>query len=87
MGGLGAVHCLDLPFVFDVLHDAHVAVVAGDAPPQELADPMHAAWVAFVTDRDPGWAAFDSATPGDEVFDEASKVVDDLHGPIRTLWR
>jgi len=29
LGGLGAVHCLDLPFVWDVLDDDHATVVAG----------------------------------------------------------
>jgi para-nitrobenzyl esterase len=87
LGGLGAVHCLDLPFVFDVLDDDHVTVVAGDAPPQGLADDMHRAWVAFVTEGDPGWAPFRDDTPATMVFDETSKVVDDLLGPIGPLWR
>jgi para-nitrobenzyl esterase len=80
------VHCLDLPFVFDVLDDDHVPVVAGDAPPQELADRMHAHWVRFVTDNDPGWVPFRDDSRRTMVFDEQSKVVDDLHAPIRSLW-
>jgi para-nitrobenzyl esterase len=86
LGGLGAVHCLDLPFVFDVLDDPHATVVAGDVVPQELADRMHAHWVAFVTDNDPGWAPFRNDSRRTMVFDEQSKVVDDLHAPIRSLW-
>jgi carboxylesterase type B len=86
LGGLGAVHCLDLPFVFDVLDDPHATVVAGDVVPQELADRMHANWVAFVTDNDPGWAPFRNDSRRTMVFDEQSKVVDDLHAPIRSLW-
>jgi para-nitrobenzyl esterase len=86
-GGMGAVHCLDLPFVFDVLDDDHVKVVAGDGPPQELADRMHGAWVAFIRDGDPGWPAFNLEQRPTMVFDETDKVVEDLHGPIRSLWR
>jgi para-nitrobenzyl esterase len=86
LGGIGAVHCLDLPFVFDVLHDDHAKVVAGDAAPQELADRMHAAWVAFVSDGDPGWAPFGPAERVTMVFDDTSKLVDDLLAPVRALW-
>jgi para-nitrobenzyl esterase len=86
LGGIGAVHCLDLPFVFDVLDDDHVAVVAGDAPPQDLADRMHAAWVAFVRDTDPGWTAFTRGRRATMVFDGSCDLVEDLHRPIRSLW-
>ncbi len=86
-GGIGAVHCLDLPFVFDVLDDDQVKVVAGEAPPQELADRMHRAWVAFVGNGDPGWPAFNVEQRPTMVFDEPARVVEDLHGPIRRLWR
>jgi len=47
---------------------------------------MHAHWVAFVTDNDPDWAPFRDASRRTMVFDEQSKVVDDLHAPIRQLW-
>ncbi|MGB3376854.1 MAG: carboxylesterase/lipase family protein, partial [Microbacterium sp.] len=51
-------HCLDGPFWFDRLHAARVADIAGDDPPQQLADEMHAAAVAFVQGGDPGWPAW-----------------------------
>jgi para-nitrobenzyl esterase len=86
LGGLGSVHCLDLPFVFDVLDDDHAKVVAGERAPQGLADEMHAAWVSFVTDHDPGWVPFCSPGRSTMVFDEGSEVVEDLHAPIRSLW-
>jgi para-nitrobenzyl esterase len=86
LGGLGSVHCLDLPFVFDVLDDDHVKVVAGDEPPQDMADTMHAAWVAFVAENDPGWVPFHVERRTTMVFDETSKVVEDLHAPVRLLW-
>jgi para-nitrobenzyl esterase len=86
LGGLGAVHCLDLPFVFDRLDDDHAKLVAGDAAPQDLADEMHGAWAAFVTDNDAGWPRFRADERGTMVFDETSKVVDDLLAPLRALW-
>ena len=52
-------HCLDVPFAWDVLGDEHVARLTGEAPPQELADAVHGAYVAFVRDGDPGWPAWD----------------------------
>ncbi len=43
--GSGACHALELPFVFDTLA-LDRSPLQGDNPPQELADRMHAAWVA-----------------------------------------
>ena len=51
-------HCLDVPFWFDRLDAERVADIAGDDPPQQLADEMHATAVAFVRDGDPGWPAW-----------------------------
>lgn len=51
-GRVGAVHNLDLPFVFDVLDAPGVARTAGPDAPQALADAMHGTWVRFVRD---GW--------------------------------
>ncbi|TDL33446.1 carboxylesterase/lipase family protein [Arthrobacter nitrophenolicus] len=48
-------HCLDVPFVFDVLDDPHVPRVAGGEAPQQLADAVHSAFVAFMKLGDPGW--------------------------------
>ena len=53
-----AYHCLDVPFWWDCLDDEHVPGVAGEHPPQQLADEMHAAAVALVRDGDPGWPAW-----------------------------
>ncbi|MFI6482544.1 carboxylesterase/lipase family protein [Nonomuraea sp. NPDC050663] len=54
-GRVGAVHNLDLPFVFDLLDAPGVERTAGPDAPQSLADAMHAAWVRFVRTGDPGW--------------------------------
>ena len=55
--GLGAVHALEVPFVFDTAAtDAPLfGPLLGNDPPQQLARTMHAAWVAFAATGDPGW--------------------------------
>ncbi|WP_228479769.1 carboxylesterase/lipase family protein [Microbacterium abyssi] len=58
-----ACHCLDVPFWFDGLDREKVANLAGPHPPQGLADEMHAAAVAMITDGEPGWPAWSTA-PG-----------------------
>ncbi|MEU0880487.1 carboxylesterase family protein [Lentzea sp. NPDC005914] len=61
-GQLGAIHVVELPFVFD-----HVSLPAlrgrdallGDVdPPTELAAGTHRAWVAFARTGDPGWPPY-----------------------------
>ncbi|MFC6012667.1 carboxylesterase/lipase family protein [Nocardia lasii] len=74
--GLGACHVLEVPFVFDALAEAHS--LTGPTPPQALADEIHAAWVAFATDGNPGWPAFTDAEKNVRVFDspESSTATD-----------
>jgi para-nitrobenzyl esterase len=45
----GAVHCLDVPFGFDILGADAVVAATGDSPPQPLADAVHADWLRVVT--------------------------------------
>ena len=52
-------HCLDVPFAWDLLGAEQVARLAGEAPPRKLAAAVHGAYVAFIRDGDPGWAAWD----------------------------
>jgi para-nitrobenzyl esterase len=84
-GLLGACHCLDIPFAFDNLDAEGVTPVAGAEAPQVLADAVHAAWVGFVTDTDPGWARYDDRRPT-MIFDTTSAVVDDPLELERALW-
>jgi para-nitrobenzyl esterase len=85
-GRLGACHALEIAFVFDTLQTEGVEPLAGPAAPQELADAMHAAWVRFVRDGDPGWPAYDPASRPVQVFGELSAVVPDPRGVQRALW-
>ncbi|HEY2642386.1 MAG TPA: carboxylesterase family protein [Galbitalea sp.] len=72
-----AVHCLDLPFFFDCLGADGVTAVAGDAPPQSLADTVHADAVSFVKEGNPNWPTY-SDQGSTQVFDTPSTV--QLHG-------
>ncbi|WP_104524201.1 carboxylesterase/lipase family protein [Blastococcus atacamensis] len=85
-GRLGACHALELAFVFDTLTSEGVEPLAGPAAPQDLADTMHAAWVAFVRTGDPGWPAYDLATRPVQVYGQLTGVVTDPRAEQRTLW-
>jgi para-nitrobenzyl esterase len=86
--GLGACHALELPFVFDNLGVHGGSAMTGDAPPQELADRMHAAWVAFVTDGDPGWEPYRPEHRAVFAFDHPSSGVDvDPRSDEREVWQ
>jgi carboxylesterase type B len=86
--GLGAVHALEVPFVFDTVSvDAPLfGPLLGADPPQELARTMHAAWVAFATRGDPGWPRYDLAIRSTMRFDTTSTVVQDPRRWERRLW-
>jgi len=84
-GRLGACHALEVPFVFDTLGSGTEPLLGSD-PPQELADTMHAAWVAFADQRDCGWPKYDLSRRATMRFDIASEVVDDPRSTERALW-
>jgi carboxylesterase type B len=84
-GRLGACHGLEIAFAFDTL-DRGTEPLAGPAPPQHLADTMHAAWVAFATTGNPGWPAYDLDRRATMRFDTTSEVVDDPRAAVRGLW-
>ena len=85
-GRLGACHALEIPFVFDTLGAEGGEALETDSPPQSLADDMHAAWVRFVTDGDPGWPAYTVADRTVMRFDETSELVRDPLPATRALW-
>lgn len=55
---LRAAHALEIGFVFDGLDDPEARRLTGPDAPAALARDMHAAWVAFIRDGNPGWPAF-----------------------------
>jgi len=80
-----AVHCLDVPFLFDVLSEGHVPAVAGARPPQGLADRLHADIVAFVRGADPAWpTAAGEAFPA-RVYGSTIATVPDAYASARPL--
>jgi para-nitrobenzyl esterase len=91
-GRLGACHALEIAFVFDNLAQPENEPLAGSAPPQSLADAMHASWVAFARDGNPGtsalpeWPRYDPARRATMRFDVASSLVEDPSAGERALW-
>jgi para-nitrobenzyl esterase len=79
-----AGHCLDVPFIFDLLADPDVARVAGPNAPQTLADLVHGAHVGFIRDRDPRWPSYDDSKSV-MVFDAESGVVAGGYTSARAL--
>ncbi|MGO2139981.1 MAG: carboxylesterase/lipase family protein [Leucobacter sp.] len=71
---LRAAHALDLAFAFDLLEDEDAVRLNGEAAPAALGREMHAAWVAFIRDGDPGWPAFGEGR-ATRVFNEQSETV------------
>ena len=85
-GRLGACHALEMPFVFDNLDKQGFAGLAGTNPPQQVADAMHASWVAFATSGNPGWPQFDLKRRATMRFDTTSEPVEDPRPAERMLW-
>jgi len=60
-GRLGACHGLELPFVFDTLTCVTgTKGLAGEAPPQTLADRVHSLWADFARGELLPWPAYDT---------------------------
>ncbi len=85
-GRLGACHALDVPFVFDNLDKKGYEAMAGTNPPQQLANAMHSAWVAFASSGNPGWPQYNLMQRATMRFDSTSQVVDDPRSEERRLW-
>ncbi len=86
VSGLGACHSLEIPFVFDNLSAEGAEPALGTAPPAQLAERMHAAWVAFARDGDPGWPACDESYPV-MVFDSpGGGLANNPRADERAIW-
>jgi para-nitrobenzyl esterase len=90
-GRLGAVHSVDVPFVFDKIDEPAGQILVGVNAPQTLATAMHRAWVSFATSGDPGsvdgaqWPTYVEARSTMR-FDDRSEVVTDPASEERQLW-
>ena len=59
-GQLGACHGIEMPFVFNTLATCTGPQgLAGEAPPQALADAVHKVWANFARSGDLPWPAYD----------------------------
>ncbi|MFJ4830812.1 carboxylesterase/lipase family protein [Streptomyces sp. NPDC088747] len=68
----GAVHCADLPFVFDHLSAPQAPELLGPDAPQHMAEHMHTALVRFAYGANPGWSAYTIGERRTMVFDHDS---------------
>lgn len=89
-GALGSCHGLEMPFVFDTLdlgRDQMLGGALGDSPPQELADQVHGAWVAFATSGDPGWPRYrPDRRAVRRLAVPSSDLLEDPYARERALW-
>ena len=86
--GFGSVHCLDIPFVWDVLDAEKVAVVAGDSPPHGLAEAMHRTWLDFIRSGSLDWPAYEPESREVMVFDAPDpRLRRDPHAVARQAFR
>lgn len=85
-GKIGACHGAELPFVFDNLGDDGFYALLGSDMPRKLADVMHAAWLAFARDGDPGWSPYDLHSRPTMMFDLESAVATDPRPEERRMW-
>jgi len=86
-GRFGAAHAVEIGFVFDNLGIKGAMTLAGNEPPQALADAMHRAWVAFAGSGAPGWSPYDSQARAVMRFDAAGgATVTDPAANERQLW-
>ncbi|NKY31833.1 carboxylesterase/lipase family protein [Nocardia speluncae] len=84
-GQLGACHFLEVPFVFDRLHDRRMQWITGPNPPQQLADLMHRTWVQFAHTGRANWAPYETTRRTTMRMDLRPAAVDDPY-PNRHLW-
>jgi para-nitrobenzyl esterase len=89
-GLLRSPHALEIPLVFDNVEAARNFVGRGDAP-QQMAELMAPAWIAFARGGDPAtaalpaWPAYDAEHRATMVFDLEPRVETDPLSEIRTL--
>jgi para-nitrobenzyl esterase len=73
-----------VPFFFDCLDGPSMEPLAGPNPPQDLADELHGAAVAFITGGDPGWPRHEGGGIA-RVYDTPTRDVADAYASVRPL--
>ena len=93
-GVLGASHALEIPFVFDNVHQPGVAILTGDGDDRgPLASAMNAAWTSFARDGVPeavalpAWPQYETTDRSTMVFDRTCRVEHDPLGADRRAWK
>ncbi len=90
-GTFGAMHALEIPFVWKTMLGWDLAF--GTEPPPELSDQLHQAWISYVRTGDPShdgigeWPAYDTERRPTMRFDETTQVVDDPGAGTHRAWR
>ncbi len=92
---LGACHGLEMPFVWNNLHNpfAHFLLGHAVAAVQPLSSRIHAAWATFIRTGTPTPAAFADWPPYDlthrttMLLNDVSRPVDDPQAEILPLWK
>ncbi len=89
----GAVHALDLPFVFGTLATSEIGAIAGRTPAAHaLSAQMQDAWLAFArTGRPraaglPEWPAYAAPRRATMILSDRPRVVDAPQEPEREVW-
>ena len=92
-GKYGAMHALELGFVFGVLLAAEVGIFPKkDQETETLSGIMMDTWIAFAKTGDPNNPAIPALSPysvnkrATVLFDKEVKVVDDPYGQERAVW-
>jgi len=92
-GELGACHAVELPFVWNNLNNPEAVFYTGSSPErQNLADQMHAAWIAFAlsgspaTPEIPVWPCYDLTSRATMIFHMESTVENDPAREERQVW-
>jgi para-nitrobenzyl esterase len=87
-GALGACHAIDIPFVFDNLHQRGIDLLVGEVGDAEraLAAETAAAWLAFAHGREP-WDRYDLDRRATRRFGgDSPGTHEDPAGGERLLW-
>jgi para-nitrobenzyl esterase len=86
-GVLRSTHALEIPFVFDTLHQPGAEHFTGNGPEcAAIADAMHHAWIAFARTGDPGWPEYEPVRRATMRFDIETGVLDDPDAEQRRAW-